>query len=427
MHINSNRNRVSMIFLISVLVLIAVEIFPFVSFSPMKAQAHVNTTTASAPLLHVYLNELEDQNNHLVQLRGVDKYGSEYECVRPKQWQSDSNAPFDGPANQSDINQMLSWDINAVRIPLNEDCWTGANMGPLWHNFGVWNSQTMYIDPITSYVNLLISNGITPILDLYYAAPGNNVPDQGITTAALPDRDHSITFWQEVTTTFGANDAVVFDLYNEPHPDSTNPQPPNPWACWQLGTYQNSTSSCPQGQYGPDKYSYDYAGMQELVNTIRGVVLPGGGNPANVLTLSGLNYAKYFSHWEQYLPSNTTNLAADWHAYQGENECDGGSASCFYNNFLQYFIGDYPVITEEIGEKDKDDGYILPLMQFLDNPQSYGYSFPASSYLAWHWNTNNDGLQLITSYKTPYPPSQCYGQDYHDYLTGTHLTCIPPT
>ena len=37
---------------------------------------------------------------------------------------------FDGPADQTGIDAMKAWNINAVRVPLNEDCWLGINGVP---------------------------------------------------------------------------------------------------------------------------------------------------------------------------------------------------------------------------------------------------------------------------------------------------------
>ena len=33
----------------------------------------------------------------------------------------------DGPTDAASIAAMKAWHINAVRVPLNEDCWLGIN------------------------------------------------------------------------------------------------------------------------------------------------------------------------------------------------------------------------------------------------------------------------------------------------------------
>jgi hypothetical protein len=71
-------------------------------------------------------------------------------------------------------------------------------------------------------------------------------------------------------------------------------------------------------------------------------------------------------------------------------------------------IASVPVIAGEIGENDCADGYIDPLMAFLDAK--------SASYLAWAWNPDfscSAGPSLITSYSgTP----TAYGAGYQSHL-----------
>src|SRR5450432_1197032 len=87
---------------------------------------------------------------------GVDRMGGEYSCL------SSSNT-FDGPADQASVSAMLSWKINIVRVPMNEDCWLGINGEPA---SGLSASQ--YRQNIINYVNLLTGNGMHVILDLQW-------------------------------------------------------------------------------------------------------------------------------------------------------------------------------------------------------------------------------------------------------------------
>jgi endoglucanase len=81
----------------------------------------VAPTTSAAPQLHVSGNELVDANGNRVVLHGVDRSGTEYECVQ-------GNSIFDGPNDQASITAMESWGpVNAVRVPLNEACWNGES------------------------------------------------------------------------------------------------------------------------------------------------------------------------------------------------------------------------------------------------------------------------------------------------------------
>jgi len=81
------------------------------------------TATASAAL-HVAGNRLVDAAGASVLLHGVDMSGTETTCAQ--NWTTD---PFGGQPedNLATFAAMQSWDINAVRVPLNEDCWLGIN------------------------------------------------------------------------------------------------------------------------------------------------------------------------------------------------------------------------------------------------------------------------------------------------------------
>jgi len=61
---------------------------------------------------------LVDAGGARVVLHGVDRSGTEYQCVQ-------GHEIFDGPSDQASITAMKSWGINAVRVPLNEACWNG--------------------------------------------------------------------------------------------------------------------------------------------------------------------------------------------------------------------------------------------------------------------------------------------------------------
>src|ERR1700748_3416836 len=94
---------------------------------------------------------------------------------------------FDGPHDQASIDAMKSWNLNAVRVPLNEDCWLGIN--------GV-NVPT-YRDDIRAWVSLLEQNEMYVILDLHWAAPGTQKANGLL---GMADADHAPTFWAQVAT-----------------------------------------------------------------------------------------------------------------------------------------------------------------------------------------------------------------------------------
>ena len=132
--------------------------------------------TGSAPQLHVSGNKLVDANGNTVVLHGVDRSGTEYECVQ-------GNGIFDGPNDQASITAIKSWGpVNAVRVPLNEACWNAESY------VNSADAGANYINAIKSYVSLLNSNGIVAILDLHWTDGTYTGPGQGSCTSATRPR-----------------------------------------------------------------------------------------------------------------------------------------------------------------------------------------------------------------------------------------------
>lgn len=335
----------------------------------------------AAPQLHVSGNKLVNANGKTVALHGVDRAGIEFQCVR-------GQGIFAGPSGQASVKDMKSWGINAVRLPLNEACWNGESYVDPGY------AGVNYRNAITSYVKLLNSDGLVVILDLHWTDGQYTGSSSGCSSAEavcqkpMPDAAESVPFWFSVAKAFKGNDAVIFDLFNEPYPDSALPTKTAAWKCWLKGG-----SSCSRG------ISYRVAGMQTLVNTVRAT----GAN--NVIMLGGLAYANDLAGWLKYKPKDPdNNLAASWHSYNF-NSCN--NIGCWQSQ-VGPVIARVPVIAGEIGENDCADGYIDPLMSYLDSK--------SASYLAWSWNADfncSAGPSLITSYAGS--PTG-YGAGYESHL-----------
>ncbi|HWX74639.1 MAG TPA: hypothetical protein VNZ05_04985, partial [Solirubrobacteraceae bacterium] len=85
--------------------------------------ALIAVTAASAhatPYVAVSGNHLVGASGQTIRLLGVDRSGAEYMCLG-------GSEIFDGPVTASAVAAMAAWHINAVRVPLNEDCWLGIN------------------------------------------------------------------------------------------------------------------------------------------------------------------------------------------------------------------------------------------------------------------------------------------------------------
>jgi endoglucanase len=334
-----------------------------------------------APQLHVSGDKLISSDGADVVLHGVDRSGTEFECVQ-------NHGIFDGPSTQASITAMKRWKVNAVRVPLNEACWNGESyVNPSY-------ADANYRAAIKSYVKMLNSNGLVVILDLHWSDGIYTGKSTGCDSAKavcekpMPDAAESMPFWSSVAATFKGDNAVIFDLLNEPYPDAALPNWTAAWECWRDGG-----SSCAPG------IPYRVAGMQTLINVIRAT------GATNVIMLGGLNFANDLSGWLKYEPIDPDhNLVASWHSYNF-NGCR--ALACWASELSQVFTK-VPVIAGEIGETDCSDGYIDSLMPWLD-ANSVGY-------LGWAWNADwacSSGPSLITSYSGD---PTAYGRGYESHL-----------
>ncbi len=203
----------------------------------------------------------------------------------------------------------------------------------------------------------------------------------------MPDAAEAIPFWTSVANTFKGNDAVIFDLFNEPYASrADNSNTAEGWQCWETG------SPC-------TGISYPVAGMQQMINAVRSA----GAN--NVLMLGGEEYSNDLTDWLQYEPTDPDhNLVASWHSYNF-NTCS--TQSCWTSEVAPV-AASVPVVAGEIGESDCAGTYITPLTTWME---SAGISF-----LAWSWNADfacSSGPGLITDYAgTP----TAYGSAYKAIL-----------
>ncbi len=361
-------------------VTLAISLWPS-SLKPARA------ATISAAGLHVSGNQILNSTGQVVRPVGVDRAGSEYICdaagdntvfddgTNPNST-GQTGAALDSAFNAATISTFQAWKVQAVRIPLNEDCWLGINGYP-----AASYTSAVYQQTILSYVNLLTTNNFIVILDLHWAAPGTT---QASKQLAMPDLDHAPTFWTSVATTFKSNSSVIFDLFNEPFTTL--------WPCWLKGSTAASASPCTDVPFA-------VAGMQTLVNTVRAT------GATNILMAGGLAYSNDLSQWLQYEPVDPLhNLAASFHLYNF-NTCD--YTNCWVVN-VSPVAAKVPVIAGEIGENDCAATFINQAMTWLDAN--------GIGYLAWAWNTYNCGNfpALISDYSgTP----TAYGQGFKTHLS----------
>ncbi len=165
--------------------------------------------------LHIVGNHLEDNAGNPVTLRGVNRSGTEYMCVK-------GGGVFDGAWGLATIAAIASWKANAVRIPLNETCWLGPQ-----------TNRTAPATRIRSVSSSACCTSFTSSRSSSCIGPRPVRPPRSM-QQPMPDADHAVDFWTDVATTFANDDGVVFELYNEPFPDS-NHDSTTAWQCWRDG------------------------------------------------------------------------------------------------------------------------------------------------------------------------------------------------
>ncbi len=348
-----------------------------------------------------------DSTGAVVHLHGADRSGTEYACLYGN--------IFDGPSDQASIDAMKSWNINAVRVPMNEDCWLGIN------GVSAATSGAAYQMAIRNYVTLLETNGMYVILDLHWAAPGTQ---QAKSQLGMANADHAPTFWTQVATAYaGDNAKVMFDLFNEPFITD--------WDCWMKG------GMCSKDAQGA---SYEVAGMASLLKAVR------SAGAENVVILGGLGYSSDFANWVAEvdgIPSlpapldglTTKNVAVSWHTYSDQSvqtlcptqynnydpnlKCASGTDTAKNYGMDSVLASGYPFIIGEIGigayssniapytmaQAQELSTWLESMLTWVDQQ--------GEGYLGWDWNTESPPL-LISAFDGT--PSPYFGTTYKMHL-----------
>jgi hypothetical protein len=335
--------------------------------------------TGPAPKLRVSGNRVLTADGRQYRLLGVNRSTAEFACVQGKGlWDG-------GPVDQASVDAMKTWNIHAVRIPLNEECWLGVNGSP---------SGATYQQGIKDYVNLLVANGINVILDLHWTwGAYTNSPDwhckdeAAVCQKPMPDARYTPQFWTGVANTFKGNDAVVFDLFNEPYPDMAAEW--NKTLGWQCLRDGGTCAGIP----------YEVAGMQSLVNAVRAT------GATNVLMVGGLEWTNDMREWLAYKPTDPlNNIVASWHAYSF-NAC--ANESC-WDTQIAPLAQQVPIVLGEFGQDNCGFDYMQRLATWADAHRI--------GYLPWTWTPwgCSTGAVLIRDWAgTPEPG---IGEGYKAHL-----------
>jgi endoglucanase len=320
--------------------------------------------------VRVVENQLVDGQARPIRLLGVNRSGAEYACIQGLGF-------FAGPTDERAIAAMTEWRINAVRVPLNEDCWLAINGAPAPY------SGRRYRAAISAYVARLHEAGLYAVLDLHWSGPGG---ERAVGQRPMADLDHSPAFWSSVARAFKDDPAVLFDLYNEPHNVG--------WQCWRDGCV------LPQG--------WRTAGMQTLVDAVRS---SGASQP---VIATGPLWGSDLSSWLEYRPHDPANqLVAGLHVFD-----DGGcTALDCWRTKVAPVARRVPVVATEFGQKVCSAAFADRFMNWADSADI--------SYLGWSWNPSGCAAPALIQSWGGRPTA--YGAQFRAHLFSLHAAPIPFT
>jgi hypothetical protein len=309
-------------------------------------------------------NQTFDSAGKQVVLHGVNRAGTEFACARGR-------GIFDGPVDDAAIDAITGWKgVDAVRVPLDEDCWEGLSYVP------AADGGANHVAAITGRVNRLVAHGLTPVVEPHRShglCTGNPAGCSDVDATrqkAMPDAQYAIPFWTGVANTFRSDTAVVFGLFDEPYPDRVTSTTEQAWACRCDG------GSCPG-------IGYDPAGMRDMLDAVRGT------GARNVVMAGGLAYGNDLTGRPAHEPTDPAgNLAAAVHVYDF-NSC--ASSSC-RDSRPAPVAAKVPLVAGEIGENTFGHSFVEGFTNWLDSHRV--------GYLGWTWNTwdCSSGPSLVSDY-----------------------------
>jgi endoglucanase len=310
---------------------------------------------AAAPRPRVVANHVVDsRTGQFFVMRGVNWPSFEYACHDGYGYSNTANKRTVGP-DAAGAALIVSWHINTVRIPLNQDCWLGEDRLP---KFG---TRSGYRRAVRKWVSILHKAGLAVVLDLHWSGPRGVVADG---QRAMAD-NRSDDFWRSVARTFRRDRSVVFDLFNEPYSrygtnglvfDLT-------WDCWR-----NGGCNAPRAHILKplDGRTFVTIGMQAMVDAIRGA---GARQP---IIVSGRDFGNDVSGWLANRPADD-QLIAGFHNYSHQ-PCH--TTAC-WDATVAPVLAQVPVVSGEFGENDCSSAFVDTFMAWADQRDV--------GYLMWAW------------------------------------------
>lgn len=313
-------------------------------------------------------NHFVDGSGAPVQLRGYNVSGLEYAAIQG------SADPWGGQFDTKNLwTTIKGRSANAVRIPLNAASWlgyacTGDKSGALVPNRNP-DPGGNYKATVAAAVSGAIAAGLYVILDMHIAGPAPYCPQQ---QTFLPDADHAVEFWKSVAFAFKGNDAVLFELFNEPISGPANADAVADWKVLRDGAGTMNAFSLLSAGGSDMRASWKTVGMQALVDAIRGT------GADNVILAAGLMWARSFTSWLAYRPMDPLNqLGAVWHVYAFNGVDTTYNEPAIFDQAQAILDAGIPIAMTEMA--DSGGKMVQRLTDWADAH--------SVSYFAWAWNS----------------------------------------
>jgi hypothetical protein len=374
------------------------------TYAMVSIAGRPNTGTANSALsIRVQGDHFIDANGVPLQLRGVNLGSLGFVAVQG--W--DPADPWGG--NAPDFNAIKTWKSNVVRLPLNEASWlgytcvdvTGASRDPdPGHN---------YQATVKKAVSDATSAGLYVVIDLHWSAPKNFCP---LAQNPMADMDNSLNFWTSVAQTFKDYPNVMFELFNEPYffwmaTGETD------WSVLLNGGTMTAYVTGNSHTYTA-QYTWTSAGMQQMLNAVRGT------GATNVVLVAGVNWAQDLTEWVAHKPTDANKqIAAVWHAYPNSGTVGDPQAAVPKFGAVAYtwtqavITAGYPVFITEFGDHNAPGTMGAP---FVSNLLPWADEHGAS-YTGWTWNPWQEPDNVLIKDESGTPT------DGYGVYTKAHFIC----
>ncbi len=380
---------------------------PFLLLLIFLYSAFFDSTPAQAapPQLKVVGNQIVTASGGCtVRLTGVNLDSLEWEAQ-----------PGDGPSGGDGVLTQLQeavkyWNVNCVRIPLDQDWWDG-NAQTTPNNRGS-TSQSGYQSFVDSLVAFCNTNNIYCDLDLQWSGDGST----GTATEqySMPD-ENSLVFWASVAARYANNTSVIFDTFNEPYPTS--------WSVWLDG--------------GTTAEGFTTPGLQAIVNKIRATTasasstLASGTNAENVCIVGGQQYSYYYVGMSPVVDVTGGNgIVYSAHIYNNK----GTNTAAGWESNIEPALTYGPVFIEEFGNSaNTTDGgtFVNSVITFMNGTNDKNYIYGG---MAWDMDIQATPLLLsdwsstlsapVSTGTTGWVLTSYEGQSVYGWLKGlTYPTC----